>query len=104
MMPEFRKEYSKLENYLWHKLELLEERGQLGMELGGEIKFNGKAGNYPKELMKEFPSLKLGEVKDMRINDRIDFEATASDIFRIAEKGYILSMKWDRKMRDYDIG
>lgn len=102
-MPEFKKEYSKLENYLWHKLELLEERGQLGNEIGGEIKFNGKARAYPKELLEEFSSLMLGEVKEMKINDKVDFEAVASDIFKMAEKDYILSIKWDRKIRDYDI-
>ena len=101
-MPEFKREYAKIENYLWHKLELLEERGQLGMDIGGEIKFNGKAGTYPKALVKEFPSLKLGNVKEMRVNDRVDFETTASDIFKIVDKDYILSVKWDRKIRDYD--
>jgi len=93
----------KLGGYLNHKLILMDENGLLDELISGEIKFNGKAKDCPTKLLDKYSDLELGELKEQKINDRIDFETHARTIYEIAEEDYIMAISWDRKIRDYDI-
>lgn len=95
-------DYSSIGGYLWKKLKWMEASDLLEEEIGGEIKLDGHASDLLDQFKLDFPEVELGEVRVRKRWDRVDFTTKAKYIKDIAQKDYILGIKWDRKIRDYD--